>query len=37
MARNEKVFKIADYIRDELRNIGIALEDTPTGTKWRKL
>ncbi|MGC8852823.1 MAG: DALR domain-containing protein [Hydrogenobacter sp.] len=37
MARKERVFKIADYIRDELRNLGIALEDTPTGTKWRKL
>ncbi|WP_340695010.1 cysteine--tRNA ligase [Hydrogenobacter thermophilus] len=37
MARMEKVFKIADYIRDKLKELGITLEDTPAGTKWRKL
>lgn len=36
-ARAEKVFKIADYIRDRLKEVGIVLEDTPAGTKWRKL
>lgn len=36
-ARAEKVFKIADYIRDRLKEVGVVLEDTPAGTKWRKL
>jgi cysteinyl-tRNA synthetase len=36
MARREKQFKIADYIRDRLREFGIELEDTPAGTRWRR-
>ena len=36
MARAEKIYKIADYVRDRLKEIGIILEDTPTGTKWRR-
>ncbi|MFN3813753.1 MAG: cysteine--tRNA ligase, partial [Aquificaceae bacterium] len=37
MTRMEKIFKIADYIRDKLTDLGIVLEDTPAGTRWRKL
>ena len=37
MAREEKNFKIADFIRDRLRELGIDLEDTPAGTKWKRL
>ncbi len=37
LARREKQYKIADYIRDKLREIGIELEDTPAGTRWRKV
>ncbi|MDQ7038701.1 MAG: cysteine--tRNA ligase [Aquificota bacterium] len=37
MARREKQYKIADYIRDRLKEIGIELEDTPAGTRWRKV
>ena len=36
MAREKKVFDIADTIRDELKERGIILEDTPFGTKWKK-
>ena len=25
-----------DKIRDELKNIGITLEDSPTGVRWKK-
>ncbi len=35
-ARKNKDFATADLIRDELLEIGIALEDTPEGTVWRK-
>ena len=37
MARQEKVYKLADYIRDKLKDLDIVLEDTPAGTKWKKL
>ncbi len=37
MARKEKVFQIADHIRERLKELGIALEDTPAGTKWKRL
>ncbi|NPA32902.1 MAG: cysteine--tRNA ligase [Aquificae bacterium] len=36
IARKEKVFKIADFIRDKLKELGIILEDTPAGTKWKR-
>ncbi len=37
MARQEKAYKIADFIRDRLREINILLEDTPGGTKWKRV
>ncbi|MCX8059969.1 MAG: cysteine--tRNA ligase, partial [Aquificaceae bacterium] len=36
MVRKERVFHVADFIRDRLKELGIVLEDTPVGTKWRK-
>ena len=33
--RGKMDWEIADRIRDRLRSIGIILEDTPKGTKWR--
>ena len=33
--RNEKNFNRADEIRDELKSMGIEIEDTPGGTIWR--
>ena len=33
--RRRMDWEIADRIRDKLRSIGIILEDTPKGTKWR--
>ncbi|RMH07324.1 MAG: cysteine--tRNA ligase [Aquificota bacterium] len=36
-ARKERQFELADFIRDRLRELGIALEDTPVGTKWKRL
>lgn len=35
-ARNEKNWKLSDEIRDRLKDIGIILEDTPQGIKWKK-
>ena len=35
-ARKEKNFALADAIRDELKEMGIVLEDTPQGVKWHK-
>jgi cysteinyl-tRNA synthetase len=36
-ARKDKNWKLADEIRDKLKNMGIILEDTPQGVKWKKL
>lgn len=36
LAREQKQFAIADYIRDELATLGIRLQDLPTGTIWIK-
>lgn len=35
-ARKNKDFQMADKIRDELLAKGIILEDTPSGTKWKR-
>lgn len=36
-ARKEKNWKVADEIRDKLKDMGIILEDTPQGVKWRRM
>ncbi len=35
-ARKEKNFNLADEIRDSLKEMGIILEDTPQGVKWKR-
>ena len=35
-ARKEKNWAIADKIRDELKEMGIVIEDTPNGARWKK-
>ncbi len=35
-AREEKKYKVADKIRDELKRRGIVLIDTPDGVKWKR-
>ena len=37
LARQNKQYQIADLIRDRLTEAGIELEDTPAGTKWKKV
>jgi len=37
LARKEKDWKKADEIRDRLKKLGIALEDTPQGVKWKRI
>jgi cysteinyl-tRNA synthetase len=36
-AKKAKDFAKADCIREELQNMGIAIMDTPDGTKWEKI
>ncbi|MCX7989317.1 MAG: cysteine--tRNA ligase, partial [Aquificaceae bacterium] len=36
LVRREKVFYVADLIREKLAELGITLEDTPAGTKWKR-
>ena len=36
LARANKDFQKSDQIRDELKEMGIVLEDTPNGTRWRR-
>lgn len=35
-ARSDKNWALADKIRDDLKDRGIILEDTPSGVKWRR-
>ena len=35
-ARRNKDFAKADKIRDQLKEMGIKLEDTPQGVKWSR-
>ena len=35
-ARAEKNWALADRIRDELKEQGVVLEDTPTGVHWKR-
>ena len=36
-ARKNKDFARADEIRDELKNMGIEIEDTRSGTTWKRI
>ncbi|KRQ86410.1 Cysteine--tRNA ligase [Caloramator mitchellensis] len=36
-ARKEKNFALADKIRDDLKAMGIILEDTPQGVRWKRM
>ena len=35
-ARKNKDWTTADFIRDELKKLGIVIEDTPDGPRWKK-
>ena len=35
-ARQKKDWAVADLIRDRLKSIGLVLEDTPSGVRWKK-
>jgi cysteinyl-tRNA synthetase len=35
-ARKDKNWKLSDEIRDKLKGMGIILEDTPQGVKWKR-
>ena len=37
LARKDKDFEKADEIRDELKSLGIILDDKADGTKWKKV
>ena len=34
--REKKQYELADGIRDQLAEIGIVIEDSPQGARWRK-
>jgi len=34
--KKEKKYALADFIRDGLKKLGIILEDTPTGVRWKR-
>lgn len=34
--RKQKHWQVADKIRDDLTKLGVVLQDTPAGTKWRR-
>ncbi len=34
-ARERRDFQTGDVIRDEMKGLGVALEDTPAGTRWK--
>ncbi|MDO8614419.1 MAG: cysteine--tRNA ligase [Dehalococcoidia bacterium] len=34
--RSRKIFDVADSIRSRLEELGVSLEDTPDGTRWRR-
>ena len=36
-AKKEKNYELADKIREELKNLGIQIQDTPNGTIWEKV
>ena len=36
-AKKNKDYKLADKIRDELKEMGIQIQDTPNGTVWEKV
>ncbi len=36
-ARKEKNWAVADRIRDELKEAGVVLEDTPQGVRWKRV
>ena len=35
-ARRGRDFSLSDQIRDDLDDRGVILEDTPTGTRWKR-
>ncbi len=35
-ARKNKDWAAADFIRDELKKVGVVIEDTPDGPRWKK-
>ena len=36
-AKKAKNFALADSIRDQLKDMGIVVEDTPQGPKWKRI
>jgi cysteinyl-tRNA synthetase len=32
--RKRKMWELSDKIREELRRLGVELQDTPSGTRW---